>query len=86
MAEILTCAGFFLIYFIEECVHFFMDSGVSDESRQIHRSFRCGFQASLIDRNEAATQLSACCIESVKNVINKMFVTCTRSEVTTRGC
>ena len=53
MAEILTCAGFFLIYFIEKCVHFFMDSGVSDESRQIHRSFRCGFQASLIDRNEA---------------------------------
>ena len=41
-AEILTCFGFFLIYFIEEIVHFFMDSGVGhdhNETIQIHRSF-----------------------------------------------
>merc|ERR1719400_1614029 len=28
MAEILLCSGFFLIYVIEESVHFFLDSGV----------------------------------------------------------
>ena len=45
LAEILLCAGFFLIYFIEESVHFFLDSGVHhhhDETIQAHRSFRCG--------------------------------------------
>ena len=41
-AEILTCFGFFLIYFIEEIVHFFTDSGVAhdhSETIQVHRSF-----------------------------------------------
>ena len=43
LAEILTCAGFFFIYFIEECVHAFLDSGVQNhhnETIQVHRSFR----------------------------------------------
>ena len=43
LAEILTCAGFFFIYFIEEIVHAFLDSGVHNhhkESIQVHRSFR----------------------------------------------
>jgi len=42
LAEILTCAGFFFIYFIEEIVHAFLDSGVHNhhkESIQVHRSF-----------------------------------------------
>ena len=43
MAEILVCAGFFLIYFIEECVHFFLPSGEyhhNCETIPVHRSFR----------------------------------------------
>ena len=42
LAEILLCAGFFLIYFIEESVHYFLDSDVHHhhkESMQVHRSF-----------------------------------------------
>jgi len=42
MAEILVCAGFFLIYFIEECVHFFLPSGEyhhNCETIPVHRSF-----------------------------------------------
>ena len=55
MAEILTCAGFFLIYFIEESVHFFLDSDVHhhhDETIQVHQSFSIHSQtceAGLID-------------------------------------
>lgn len=40
MAEILLCAGFFLIYLIEESVHFFLDASVHhhhDDTLQVHR-------------------------------------------------
>ena len=43
MAEILICAGFFFIYFIEETVHFFLESGEhphQDETIKIHQSYR----------------------------------------------
>ena len=42
MAEILTCAGFFFIYFIEEIVHFFLDSDVHHhhgQTIQAHKTF-----------------------------------------------
>ena len=42
MAEILLCAGFFLIYLIEEGVHFCLDSDVHhhhNETIQVHHSF-----------------------------------------------
>lgn len=47
-AEIFTCFGFFLIYFIEEIVHFFVDSSVHhhhNETIQVHRSFSIHSQA-----------------------------------------
>ena len=43
MAEILICAGFFLIYLIEEMVHFLLGSEIhphEDETIQVHQSFR----------------------------------------------
>jgi len=61
MAEILTCAGFFFIYFIEESVHFFLDSGVHhhhDETIQVHQSFSihsAACEAGLIDIQKCAS-------------------------------
>jgi len=61
LAEILLCAGFFLIYFIEESVHFFLDSGVHhhhDETIQAHRSFSIhstACEAGLIDIQKCAS-------------------------------
>ena len=61
MAEILTCAGFFLIYFIEESVHFFLDSDVHhhhDETIQVHQSFSIHSttcEAGLIDIQKCAS-------------------------------
>ena len=48
VAEIILCAGFLLIYLIEECVHNFLDSGVhhvQTETVQVHRSFSIHSQA-----------------------------------------
>lgn len=42
MAEILICAGFFLIYLIEEMVHFLLGNEIhphEDETIQVHQSF-----------------------------------------------
>jgi len=61
MAEILICAGFFFIYFIEESVHFFLDSGVHhhhDETIQVHQSFSihsAACEAGLIDIQKCAS-------------------------------
>ena len=47
-AEIFTCLGFFFIYFIEEIVHFFVDSSVHpghSDTVQVHRSFSIHSQA-----------------------------------------
>ena len=47
-AEIFTCLGFFVIYFIEEIVHFFVDSSVHpghSDTVQVHRSFSIHSQA-----------------------------------------
>jgi len=47
-SEIILCAGFFLIYFVEEAVHAFLDSGIhhhQSETMQIHRSFSIHSQA-----------------------------------------
>ena len=40
MAEILLCCGFFLIYLIEELVHFFLDSDVHEHHEETIRAHR----------------------------------------------
>ena len=48
LAEILICAGFFFIYFIEEIVHFFLDADVHHhhgETIQAHKTFSIHSQA-----------------------------------------
>ena len=61
VAEIILCAGFLLIYLIEECVHNFLDSGVhhvQTETVQVHRSFSIHSQAceaGLVDMQKCAS-------------------------------
>ena len=40
MAEILLCCGFFLIYLIEELVHFFLDADVHGHHEETIRAHR----------------------------------------------
>jgi len=60
VAEILFCCGFFLIYLIEELVHFFLDKSVHehhDETIRAHRAFSIHSQACEAGLSETQMQL-----------------------------